>query len=135
SSGHGYFAGNVGIGTTAPAESLHTTGNIRADGIVYWGNGLVRTETRPDAGLRGDAGAKSGFFETSAPSPASSWPTGASSWWHLLDVRHSNNSNNYALQLSGSFFDQRLFFRKTNNNASQAWSEIHSTGTIQKFYT
>lgn len=124
--GHGYFAGNVGIGTTSPGEKLHITSNVRADGIVYWGNGLVRTETRNDAGLRGDAGARSGFFETSAPSPAANWPAGASSWWHLIDVRHSNNGNNYALQLSGSFFDQNLYYRKTNNNPAQAWTKIVS---------
>ena len=74
-------AGNVGIGNNTPAEVLDVTGNVKATGIVYWGNGLVRTETRNDAGLRGDAGAKSGFYETSAPSPAANWPAGASGWW------------------------------------------------------
>ncbi len=114
----------VGVGTTSPGEQLHATGNIRADGIVYWGNGLVRTESRDNAGLQGNAGARSGFFETAAPSPAANWYSGASNWQHLLDVRHSNNSNNFALQIAGSFFDQRLFFRKTNNDPAQAWSEI-----------
>ena len=42
----------------------------------------------------------------------------------MLDVRHSNTENNYALQLAGSFFDQNLWFRKTNNNPSQAWRKI-----------
>ncbi len=122
--------GNVGINTLSPGEKLDVFGNVRASGIVYWGNGLVRTETRADAGLRGDAGAKSGFFETSAPSPASSWPTGASSWWHLLDVRHSNNGNNYAMQFAGSFFDQNLYYRKTNNNPAQPWTKL---STVQVF--
>ncbi|MEX0812536.1 MAG: hypothetical protein WD048_10000 [Chitinophagales bacterium] len=124
--GHGYFAGNVGIGTTSPSEKLHVTSNIRADGVVYWGNGLVRTETRNDAGLQGNAGARSGFYETSSPSPAANWPSGASNWWHLLDVRHSNNSNNYAMQIAGSFFDQNLYYRKTNNNPAQPWTKIVS---------
>ena len=119
--------GNVGIGTTTPSERLHVSNNVRADGIVYWGNGLVRTETRDNAGLRGDAGARSGFFETSSPT---NYPAGASSWWHLLDVRHSNNSNNYALQIAGSFFDQNLWFRKTNDNAAQAWTRILTTTDI-----
>jgi hypothetical protein len=72
----------VGIGTTGPGEQLHVTGNIRADGIVYWGNSLVRTETRDNAGLQGNAGARSGFFETSAPSPAANWYPGANNWQH-----------------------------------------------------
>lgn len=123
-------AGNVGIGNNTPAEVLDVTGNVKATGIVYWGNGLVRTESRDDAGLRGDAGAKSGFYETSAPSPAANWPAGASSWWHLMDVRHSNNSNNYSMQFAGSFFDQNLYFRKTNNNAAQPWSKVMTSNDI-----
>ncbi len=124
--GHGYFAGDLGIGTTAPAEKIHSTGNIRADGSVFWGSSLTRTETRVDAGLQGNAGARSGFYETSAPSPASSWPAGANSWWHLLDVRHSNSANNYAMQIAGSFFDQNLYYRKTNGSASTGWTKIVS---------
>lgn len=118
--------GYTGIGTLSPSEYLHVASNIRSDGIVYWGNGLARTESRADAGLQGNAGARSGFYETSAPSPTANWPTGASSWWHLLDVRHSNNSNNYAMQIAGSFFDQDLYYRKTNNNAAQAWTKFVS---------
>jgi hypothetical protein len=121
--------GNTGIGTTGPGEKLHVTNNIRADGIVYWGSGLVRTETRDNAGLQGNAGARSGFFETAAPSPSDNWPVGASSWWHLLDVRHSNNSNNYAMQFAGSFFDQDLYFRKTNGSANTPWSKVLTTGS------
>jgi|GEM_PF-727242 len=81
----------------------------------------VNAQIRNDAGLRGDAGATSGFFETNAPV---NFPAGATDWWHLLDVRHSNTINNMAMQFSGSFYDQNLFFRKTINNASQPWSRI-----------
>ncbi len=108
--------GNVGIGTPSPVYRLDLN-----QGTFGFGNSNVRTENRDDAGLQGNAGAQSGFFETSNPS---NYPAGASSWWHLIDTRHSNNGNNYALQLAGSFFDQRLYFRKTNNNAAQAWTEI-----------
>jgi hypothetical protein len=113
--------GNVGVGTSGPAEKLDVTGSIRASSIVYWGANGGRTESRDNAGLQGDAGAKSGFFETESPA---NYYSGASSWQHLLDVRHNNPANNYAMQFAGSFFDQRLFFRKTNNNAAQAWREI-----------
>ena len=111
--------GNVGIATTTPGYRLDLN-----TGTFAFGNGNVRTESRDDAGLQGNAGAQSGFFETSNPS---NYPAGAASWWHLIDTRHSNNGNNYALQLSGSFFDQKLYFRKTNNNAAQAWTEILSS--------
>lgn len=112
-------SGNVGIGTTTPGYRLDLN-----TGTFAFGNGNVRTETRNDAGLQGNAGAQSGFFETSTPT---NYPTGASSWWHLIDTRHSNNGNNYALQLSGSFFDQKLFFRKTSGNPAQPWTELLSS--------
>jgi hypothetical protein len=132
--------GNVGFGTSSPAEKIHTTGNILADGIVSWGNSQSRTETRNDAGLQGNAGAKSGFFETSVPAPAANWYPGANSWQHLIDVRHSNTGNNYALQIAGSFFDQDLYFRKTNSSASTGWSRIltvanANTGFIQNQFS
>ncbi len=111
--------GNVGIGTTNPGFRLDLN-----TGTFAFGNGNVRTETRSNAGLQGNAGAQSGFFETSTPT---NYPSGASNWWHLIDVRHSNNTNNYALQLSGSFFDQKLYFRKTNNNPAQPWTELLSS--------
>ncbi len=124
--------GNVGIGVAPASEKLHVTSNIRADGSVMWGNSQTRTETRDDAGSQGT---RSGYYETSVPAPAANWPVGATSWWHLLDVRHSNTGNNYAMQIAGSFFDQNLYFRKTNGSAATAWSRIlttaDNTGFIQ----
>jgi hypothetical protein len=70
---------------------------------------------------RNDAGAPttlSGFYETGTPV---NYPEGATSFWHLLDVRHSNPNNNFGMQFSGSFYDQELYFRKTNNNSAQPW--------------
>jgi hypothetical protein len=81
----------------------------------------AQTGVRNDAGLQGDAGAVSGFFETVEPT---NYPSGAASWWHLLDVRHSNQVNNYAMQMAGSFFDQNFYLRKTNGNAQQPWLKI-----------
>lgn len=86
-----------------------------------WGEFNTRTEYRNDAGLRGDAGAQSDFFETVSPV---NYPSGANGWWHLLDIRHSNPANNYVMQFAGSFGEQDLYFRKTNNNASQPWSKV-----------
>ncbi len=120
--------GFVGIGTSSPSEALDVSGNVRATGIVYWGSAGVRTEDRADAGAWG-AGIKSGFYQTSAPSPAADWPTGASGWWHLLDIRHTNTTNNYAMQFAGSFSDQKLYFRKTNNNSATPWNEVTTAAT------
>lgn len=108
--------GDLGIGTNAPAYRLDL-----ASGTFGFGSSNVRTETRDNAGLQGNVGAQSGFFETSNPS---NFPVGASSWWHLIDTRHSNNANNYALQIAGSFFDQDLWLRKTNGSATQSWSKL-----------
>jgi hypothetical protein len=119
-------AGNVGIGMTSPTYKLQING-----GIAY-GNSYTRTETRTDAGLRGDAGAQSGFFQNDG-STVTNYPAGANSWWHLIDARHSNPANNYALQIAGSFFDQELYFRKTNDNAAIAWNRFiyqNSAGNV-----
>jgi hypothetical protein len=89
--------------------------------FCYAINCFSQTQYRDDAGLRGDQGATSGFFETSNPI---NFPIGSSGWWHLLDIRHSNPSNNFAMQFAGDFFSQELFFRKTSNNASQPWAKI-----------
>ncbi|MES2798699.1 MAG: shufflon system plasmid conjugative transfer pilus tip adhesin PilV [Bacteroidota bacterium] len=118
-------AGNVGIGTATPAYRLDL-----ANGTFGFGTSNVRTETRDNAGLQGNAGAQSGFFETSAPV---NYPAGAASWWHLIDTRHSNPANNYALQIAGSFFDQELWFRKTNSSATTAWTRLLSTGNINTY--
>ncbi len=109
--------GNVGIGVTNPAYGLELNSTFG------YGNGTAgtyrsRTETRDNAG---QIASQSGFFETSAPV---NYPAGAASWWHLIDTRHSNNANNYALQIAGSFFDQELWFRKTNGNGAAAWSRL-----------
>ncbi len=94
---------------------------LELSGGLFYGNANSRSETRVNAGLQGNAGAQSGFFETDAPV---NYPSGASSWWHLIDARHNNPGNNYAMQLSGSFFDQKLYVRKTNGSATTAWNRI-----------
>src|SRR5256714_7477767 len=93
-------------------------GNYTFPAALYWGNGAARTETKDDAGAQAS---KSGFFETQSPT---NYYTGASGWQHLIEARHSNNANNYALQIAGGFFDQNLYVRKTNNNGATAWSQF-----------
>ena len=109
---------------TSDGVSATANGNFFVSGgRLYYGNANTRTETRDNPGTLGGT---SGFYESSAPSPAANWYPGASSWQHLLEVRHSNTSNNYALQIAGSFFDQNLYFRKTNDSASTGWSKFVS---------
>lgn len=109
---------------------VNATGDVRSDGVVYWGNGLVRTETKDDPGLLGNQGARSGFFETSAPTAGNFYPN-ASSWQHYIEVRHSNNGINFAMQIGGSFFDEDLWYRKTNNAANTTWLQLIGSGPRQ----
>ncbi len=89
----------------------------------------LQTSTRNDAGITGNEGAISGFFETVNPV---NYPAGAGGWWHLLDVRHSYGNNNYAMQFAGSFFDQNLYFRKTDNWGARPWLRVvtEDNGTV-----
>ncbi len=96
-------------------------------GLVLSGTTFgVGTQTWDDITQRAPyvAGYGSGFYQTSAASPTYGWPPGASSWWHLINAQHSNSANNYALQIVGSFYDQNLYFRKTNNSGTQTWSKF-----------
>jgi hypothetical protein len=119
-------SGNVGIGSATPGYkldvngTLHAAGAVTFDSTVSWGGGSARTETRTDAGAQG---VQSGFFQNDG-STVTNYPSGASGWWHLLDVRHSNSANNYAMQIAGSFFDQDLYFRKTAGTSTTSWNKF-----------
>jgi len=83
----------------------------------------LNTQVRDNAGAPTN---QSGFYQTSNPV---NYPPGATNWWHLLDVRHANASeNNYGMQFAGSFFNQELWFRKTNTgswtDATTPWSKF-----------
>ncbi len=104
---------------------------LELSGNLWFGNGNSRTQTKDNAGLQGNAGSQSGFFESASPTnypPSRGQSIGP--WYHLLDVRHSNASNNYALQFSGSFFDQDVFVRKTDNNPAQPWSRVVTSRNV-----
>ena len=114
--------GMIGINDPSPGVALDVNGDVRASGVVSWGNSDSRTETRNDAGA---PGGRSGFFEASLP--ANFYPN-ANNWQHLIEARHFNSSNNYAMQIGGSMFDQDLWFRKTNNSATTGWTQLVGAG-------
>ena len=80
----------------------------------------AHTFTRNDAGAWGP-GIKSGFYQTQNPV---NFPSGASGWWHLLDIRQNNSNINYAMQFAGSLFDQNLYYRKTLGYGNTDWSRV-----------
>jgi hypothetical protein len=94
---------------------------------LRYGNNLTRTETLNTPGLFG-ATLQSGFYECSnVEANPTQWPPSALGWWHLNVTRHSNGSNNYAMQIAGSFFDQVLWYRKVNNTSTTAWTKIKAS--------
>ena len=107
---------NSGGALAADSGDFTYVGTTLKAPIVDWGSG--RTETRNDASV---SGTRSGFYESSAPV---NYPTGATGWWHLLETRHSNISNNYSMQIAGSFGDQNIYFRKTAGVGTTAWSRF-----------
>ena len=63
---------------------------------------------------------KSGFFQTPTPT---NYPGNPNEWWYLIDTRHTDPR--YAMQLSGAFGDQNLWFRKIDTAVpNQAWSKV-----------
>jgi len=70
----------------------------------------------------------SGFYQQSAPSEG--WPTGATSWWHLISCTHSNAENYYALQFACSFFNDNVYVRRTGNDGNRAWNTLWHSGNF-----
>ncbi|HEX7313594.1 MAG TPA: tail fiber domain-containing protein [Pyrinomonadaceae bacterium] len=93
-------------------------GNYTFPASVYWGSSASRTETKDNAGT---TASRSGFFETENPV---NYYSGATGWQHLIEARHSNNANNFALQIAGGFYDQKVYVRKTSNNGAANWSRF-----------
>ena len=71
----------------------------------------------------------SGFYQSYESTSGGNAPW--TSWVHLINCQHSNTSNNYALQIAASFYDNNTFkIRVTNNNIDNTWRDIIHSGNI-----
>lgn len=133
---------NVGVGNGAatPPSKFYVQGDIAAGvgssnanaNTVCWGNGSAtlarsRTETLNDPGT---ANIRSGFYETTAPSPAASWYPGATGTHLIISAGYSGNTTTtfHNLQIVGGVGDSDLYYRKTNSVGGQDWMRIQASG-------
>lgn len=121
-----------GLGTTNGGQkvalSWDATGNVTITGVPLWGESLVRTEYRDDAGLPTVSGARSGFYQTAHPVNFPTTAANVNDWWHLIDCHHTNINNNFAMQICGFFRDQSLWYRKMNGSTTAAWTLVATAG-------
>ncbi len=127
---------NVGLGTVSPPSKFSVEGDIAAGisstGTVCWGNGgsgqaRTRTETLNDPGT---ANIRSGFYETTAPSPAVSWYPYASGYQLAISAGYSGNTTStfHNLQIVGAVGDGDLYYRKTASVGGRNWLKIKASG-------
>lgn len=71
----------------------------------------------------------SGFYQSYESESGGNAPW--SSCMHLINCQHSNTTNNYALQIAASFYDNNTFkIRVTANSVNNAWRDIIHSGNI-----
>ena len=75
----------------------------------------------------------SGFYQTSSGTTGEGWPVNDGTWQHLIACTHANDSNYYSMQIAGSFYDQNLYFRKTNGNGTTGWRQILTDQNISSY--
>ena len=71
----------------------------------------------------------SGFYQSNESERGGNAPW--SNWMHLINCQHNNTTNNYALQIAASFFDNNIFkIRVTKNSVNNTWRDIIHSGNI-----
>ena len=154
---------NVGIGTTSPSTQLHTTGGVRfqnytggllkVDGSGNLGigtSGDLPSHTHPWSQITSKPAAwldaanliqDLANFNNSVPSGfyqgynSTNSPTG-STWYNLLNVRHSNTGNDHGFQIAASYYDENIWTRTyqggtgANNGSFTAWRSLMHSGNI-----
>lgn len=94
------------------------------------GHSLHPTLRRLDFGS--SLGNLSGFYEGLNSLNVPTQVGGLSNWVHLIECRHSDPNNNYALQIASSFFDQNLYSRSLNGAGGTSWNKIAFFSEIPK---
>ena len=128
-------------GTAANAgllDSLDSTQFLRADVSASLGGRLslnghgFAISDKVDISNRVD----SGFWQNSAATAATGWPsTSNSNWWHCISATHSNESNYYSMQFASSFFNSNeLYFRQTNNSGTTGWFKMFHSGNFEAWF-
>jgi len=83
----------------------------------------------------GDNNTKTSYFND----PNSAYPSGFynqhtgtnmpyETWWHMINNRHINASNNYQFQIAADFWGDNTYFRKLVNNSPTPWRRILNDG-------
>jgi hypothetical protein len=124
--------GGDGTGGTTNNLGLEIANNA----VFAYGQSGSRTEAKNNAG---QTAGQSGFYESAnttnyPPITFPSQPSGVGQWYHMIEARHSNPNNNFSMQLAGSFFNQDLFFRKTNDSPTTPWSQIVTTNGAEPLF-
>ena len=152
--------GNVGIGLTTPGQKLDVSGSIRASSQLI---STVATGTAPltvssttlvtnlnadfvdgiDSSriVFGDNSNKttyvsnintalsSGFYDIASGTGS---PT-AGTWHHVINCRHNNEGNHFAMQIAGNFFSASvgdLFHRVIDNGTPTSWYRMWTAANI-----
>lgn len=113
------FGNQIDDGTFVQFKGkIHAKNGIKITGDIEYGIGGNNTFNN---NIDFDKAISSGFYDSYN---ALNLPV--QGWNHVLNINHKGVSDdiNYSLQIGGSFFDQKLFFRKTANILNTAWTEI-----------
>jgi len=121
------YAASAGSATSATTATSATSAGS-ATYATYLNSGQSSTDVSNISSR-----VNSGFFQDSSTESHTGWPSGASSWYHLISSTHSNPANYYALQFAAPFFAQGVYTRNTNNSGTQAWYLMLTTGNYTSY--
>ncbi|MCX2680621.1 hypothetical protein OOZ15_11770 [Galbibacter sp. EGI 63066] len=107
--------GNVGIGTAAPLEKLHVSGNILAQKLML--NDPLRIT---DWNTIWQSGFYESFEAANAPEPYG--------WFWGLNMNHGTNNANYRysgqIAIKNSSASPTMYFRSTDVNGNGSWAKL-----------